>query len=208
MLMGRGFLGLGAHARGQKTSDRTGIQNCVYQTGPGAFQTAEHRVLYGIANMALLRHGIDEPERFCLPRVDGFSRQHQRHRLHRIDQARETRGTAETGMQAQHHFRKTEARAVDRNPRLTGERDFEAAAEAKAVDDGNGRNLQVFEPIDHRVGSADGGFDGTGIGCAAKFVDVRSRDEAGFLGGTNDDSRRALAFQRRKHRVEFFNDVG
>ena len=40
------------------------------------------------------------------------------------------------------------------------ERDFEAAAEAKAVDHGDRRNAQRFEAIDHGMGAADLGLDG------------------------------------------------
>ncbi len=208
MLMGSGLLSLGAHPRAQKASDRTGIQNAVQQTGVSAFQTAEQRVLDGIADMPLLRHAIDKPERLRTTRVDGFAGQHQRHRLHRIDQTCEPRGAAEARMQAQHHFRKTEARPVDRNTRLTGQRDFEAAAEAEAVDHGDGRNLQAFEAVDHRVRSADTSLNGTGIGRAAEFVDVRTGNEAGFLRRANDKSRGPLVFQRREHGVEFLDDVG
>ena len=62
-------------------------------------------------------------------------------------------------MQAEHHFGKAKARAVDRNARLAGERDLEAAAEAEAVDHGDGRNLQGFEAVDHRMGVADRDLD-------------------------------------------------
>src|SRR6202043_1683064 len=115
---------------------------------------------------------------------------------------------AETRVQAELHFRKTKAGAVDRNPRLTGQRDFEAAAEAEAMNYRNGRDFQGFESVDHRMGSADRGFDWTGIGRAAKFVDVGAGDETGFFRGTYDKSRRALAFQRRQNGVEFFDDIG
>ncbi len=111
-------------------------------------------------------------------------------------------------MQAEHHFRKAKAGAVDRNARLAGERDFEAAAEAEAVNDGDGRNLQTFQAVDHRMGPADGRFDGPRIGRAAKFVDVGAGDEAGLLRRANDESRGPLAFQRREHGVEFLDDVG
>ena len=167
---------------------RTGpkFRIAVEQAGPGALQAAEHRILDRIADMPLLRHRIDQPERLRLARIDGLAGQHQRHRLHRIDQTRETRGAAETGMQAEHHFRKAEARAVDRDARLAGQRDFEAAAEAEAVDHRDGRNLQRFEPVDHRMRPADRGLDHVGIGRAAKFVDVGAGDEAGWLRRAND----------------------
>ena len=208
MLMRRGFFGLSTHARGEKAFDSTEIQDGIQQPGPGASQTAEHRVLDGIADVPLLSHRIDQPERLCPPRIDGLAGQHQRHRLHRIDEMGETRGAAETGMQAEHHFRKTKAGAVDRNARLAGERDFEAAAEAEAVDHRHGRNLQSFKPVDHRMRPADRGFDRLRIGRAAKFIDVRASDEAGFLRRANDKAGRPLVFQRREHGIEFLHDIG
>ena len=144
--------------------------------------------------MPLLRHRIDQPERLGPARVDGLAGQHQRHRLHRIDQTREARGAAEAGMQAEHHLRKAKARAVDRNARLAGQRDFEAAAEAEAVDHGDRRNLQGFEAIDHRMRPADRGLDRARIGRAAKFVDVGAGDEAGFLRRADDQPGRAAGF--------------
>ncbi len=207
VLMRRGLFGFRAHARGEKTSDRTEIEDGVQQPGPGARQTAEHGILDGVADVPLLRHGIDQPERLCPPRIDGLAGQHQRHRLHWIDETREARGAAKTRMQAEHHFRKTKAGAVDRNARLAGERDFEAATEAEAVNDSDGWNLQSFKPVDHRVRPADRGLDLPRIGRAAKFIDVRAGDEAGFLGRANDKSRRPLALQRHEHGAEFFDHI-
>ena len=111
-------------------------------------------------------------------------------------------------MQTEHHFRKAKPGAVDGDTRLAGERDFEAAAEAEAMDHGHGRNLQAFEAVGHRMGTADRGLDRAGIGRAAKFVDVRTGNETGCLRGANDNSRGPLAFQRRQHQIEFFDDIG
>src|SRR5260370_40254587 len=120
---------------------------------------------------------------------------------------REARGAAEPGMQAEHHFRKTKAGAIDRNPRLAGERDFEAAAEAEAVDHRDARDFESFEAVDYRVPPANSGLDGPRIGGAAKFVDVGTGNETGFLRGANHKSRGALIFQRRQHGIEFLDDI-
>ncbi len=180
----------------------------VENTGLAALQPAEHRVFRGIADMPLLRHRVDEAEQLGPARVDGFAGQHQRHRLHRVDEPREARGAAETGVQAEHHFRKTKAGAVDRNSRPAGECDFESAAKTETVDHGDGRNLQRFEPVDHRVRPADRGLDRLGVGGAAKFVDVGAGNKPGCLCGANDKARGPLTFQHRQHRVEFFDDIG
>ncbi len=111
-------------------------------------------------------------------------------------------------MQPEHDFRKTKPRAIDRNTRLAGQRDFEAAAETEAVDHSHLWNLQGFEAVDHRMGPTDRGLDRAGIDGAAKLVDIRAGDEAGWLGRANDNACRPLAFQRRQHGIKFFDDVG
>ena len=207
MLMGSRLLRLGAHPRGKKAPHRGEIQDGVEKAGPRLFQVAEHRVLDGVADVPLLRHRIDQPERFGLARVDRLAGQHQRHRLHRIDQMRETRGAAEAGMQAEHHLGKAKARAVDRDARLAGQRHFEPAAEAETVNHRDGRDLQAFEAVDHRMGPADRRLDNSGIGGAAEFVDVGAGNEAGCLRRANDNPDRPLAFQRRQHLIQFFDDI-
>ncbi len=110
-------------------------------------------------------------------------------------------------MQAEHHFRKTEARAVDGDARRTGQRHFQPAAETEAVDHGNRRNLQSLQPVDHRMRAADLRLHRARVGGATKFIDVGAGDEAGWFRRADHDSRGALAFQRRQQGVEFFHHV-
>ena len=49
-------------------------------------ELAERRVLHGGADMALLRHRVDEAERLRPAGIDGAAGEHQRHGLQRIDQ--------------------------------------------------------------------------------------------------------------------------
>ena len=81
-------------------------------------------------------------------------------------------------MQAEHHFRETEARTVDRDARLAGERDFKAAAEAEAVHDGDRRHAEIFQPVGDAMRAADLHLNLARIGRTAKSVDVRTGDEA------------------------------
>jgi len=111
-------------------------------------------------------------------------------------------------MQAEEHLGKAEAGAVDRDPRLAGERDFEAAAEAEAVDHGECRDFQAFEAVGHGMGAADRRLDRAGIGGAAEFIDVGAGDEAGGFCGANDEAGRALALQLRQHGIELRQHVG
>ena len=68
-------------------------------------------------------------------------------------------------------------------------------------------NAQRLHPIDHRMRAADLGFDGVGVRDAAEFVDVGAGDEAGGLGGTNDEARGPCAFELGQHPVEFLDQV-
>ena len=208
MLGGRGLRRLAPHPRSEKTTHWTGIQHGIEKAGPGALQAAEHGIFHRVADVALLRHGIDEAERLGTARVDGLAGQHQRHRLHRIDELGETRGAAEARMQPQHHLGETKTRIRNRNAGLTGQRNLEAAAEAKTVDHGDGRKLDRLQPVNHRMRARNLRLDRGRIGRAAEFIDVCAGDETGRLGGANDKPGRPLAFERRQHRVELCQHVG
>src|ERR1700733_1421518 len=111
-------------------------------------------------------------------------------------------------MQPEHHFRKTKAGAINRNARLAGECYFEPAAETETVDHSHLGNLQGFEAVDHRMRPADRGLDRTGIGGAAKFIDIGAGNEAGWFCGANDDARRPLVLQRGQHQIKFLDQIG
>src|SRR5579871_4696264 len=116
----------------------------------------------------------------------------------------EARGAAKARMQAEHHLGEAEARAIDGDARLAGERHFKSAAEAKAVDDGDLRQPQRLEAIDHRMSPADRSLDRLRITCAAKLIDIGAGDEAGFFRRANDEARRLPAFQLGQNMIELF----
>jgi hypothetical protein len=105
-----GLFRLGTHAAGKHAANGAEIEQRHQRALFGALKLAGDRVLHGVTNMTLLADGIDEPQRLCPARVDGAARQHQRHRLHGIDELCEARGAAKAGMQAQHHLGEAEAR--------------------------------------------------------------------------------------------------
>ena len=96
--------------------------------------------------------------------------------------------------------REAEARRPRSQSALAGERDFEAAAEAEAVSRRQRRNLQRFEAVDHV--SRGRSRPRPRSDRPAEFVDVGAGDEAGVLGGADDEpasgcSRRELASTSR-----------
>ena len=83
---------------------------------------------------------------------------------------------------------------------VAGERDLEAAAEAEAVDHGDGRHFQASSRSITACARPIAVSTVARIGRAAEFVDVGAGDEAGRLGGADHEARGPLAFQRRQHR--------
>jgi hypothetical protein len=208
MRMWRGLLGFFPHARGEQPARGRGVEHAVEEARLRMLETAEHRILHRIVDVPLLADGIHQAKPLGAPRIDGAASEHQGHRLRGIHQAREARGATETGMQAEHHLGEAEARAIDGDARLAGERHLQAAAEAEAVDDRDRRQPQRLEAIDHRMRAADFGFDGLRIAGAAKRVDVGAGDEAGCFRRADDEARRTLAFQLGQDMIELFHHIG
>ena len=103
-------------------------------------------------------------------------------------------------MQAEHHLGKAEPRVVDGDAVVAGEREFEPAAEAEAVDHRHGRHVQVVEPIDDRVRLRQAGLDIGRVGHVAEFADVGAGDEAVALGGADHQPLGLVALDRRRAR--------
>jgi hypothetical protein len=98
-------------------------------------------------------------------------------------------------MQAELHFGKAEARVIDGDAVIAGERHFEAAAKAIAVDDRNGHAWQLVEPVQHRVAAGQQRFNLRRIGDAAKLRDVSAGDEAARLCRANDNTPWRFTFE-------------
>ena len=81
-------------------------------------------------------------------------------------------------MQAEQNFGEAEACVVDGDAEIAGQRHFEAAAEAIAVDHGDRRQRQPVEAIEHRVAARQRRLDRRRIGNAAELGDVGAGDEA------------------------------
>ena len=105
-------------------------------------------------------------------------------------------------MQAEQHFGESEARVVDGDAEIAGQRHFEAAAEAIAVDHRDRRQRQPVEPIEHRMAARQHRLDRRRIGNAAELRDVGAGDEAAALGRTDDQPARPVAFELFQHGVE------
>jgi len=158
MLDLRLFGGLRAHALGRKLAAGRGIDEGNQHPAALSFQFPSDRRGRSGLHVPLRHHRVDEAKRLRAPVADVAAGQHHAHGLERIDQARQPHGAAEAGMQPEHHLGEAEARVVDRDAEIAGERDLKAAAEAIAMDDGDRRHAQTIEPVDHGVGLAQAGF--------------------------------------------------
>ena len=96
-------------------------------------------------------------------------------------------------MQAKQHFRETEAGVVDGDAEIAGQRHFEPAAEAIAVDHRDRRQRQPVEAIEHRVAARQRRLDRRRVGDAAELGDVGAGDEARALGGADHQPARTIA---------------
>ena len=110
-------------------------------------------------------------------------------------------------MQAEQHFRETEARVIDGDAEIAGQRHFEPAAEAIAVDHRDGRQRQPVEAIEHRMAARQRLHDRRRVGDAAELGDVGAGDEAGALGGADHQPARMIALDLFQHRVELGEHV-
>ena len=121
----------------------------------------------------------------------------QPHRAHRAAEAR---------MDAQHHLGQAERdlRIVGRDAMPAGEREFEPAAEAIAVDRRDGGAGQVLEPLQHGVRRADGRHGLVRPADLAELRDVGAGDEAA-LGGDDHEARGAGLCDCGEPLVEFFH---
>ena len=114
------------HPRGEEAAHRAEVEKRIRE-GPAAARLRRPNTasLTAFRTWRSCVTASTRPSDLALARVDGLAGQHQGHRLHRIDQMREARGAAEAGMQAEQHLRETEARIVDRDPRLAGRARFQ-----------------------------------------------------------------------------------
>ena len=187
---------LGTHAIAENAAYRPEIHQMTEQALLVRFQAAEDRVLHRAAHVTFLGHCIDKTKRLGLAGVDGFARQHHRHRFKWADEMCEPRRATQTRMQAKHHFGKSEPRIVDGDPRIACERNFQTSAETETVNDSDTRNFQRFQPIDDGVRLVHFGFDLTRIGRTTKLVHISARNEPGCFSRANNKSRRTLGLQR------------
>ena len=80
---------------------------------------------------------------------------------------RQPNRAAEARMQPEQDLGKAEARVVDGDAMVAGQRQFEPAAEAIAVDHRDGRQRQAVEPVEHGMAARQQRLDLRGIGDAA-----------------------------------------
>src|SRR5579872_7293390 len=116
--------------------------------------------------------------------------------------ARQAHRAAKAGMQPKQHFGKAEARVIDGDAIVAGKCEFEPAAEAIAVDDGDGYGAEPIEPVEHRMAACDQRLDFGYVLDAAKLRDIGAGDEAAALGRADHDAARRIGFERLQDGVE------
>src|SRR5690606_36989662 len=169
-------------------------------------ERTRYRRTHGILDMPFLDRRIHETERLGLIRMDRLSGQHHRHRLDRINERRQPERAAETGMDTEHDFGEAEFRIADGDPVPAGERDLQPAAETVAVNHRHGRYRKPGEAIDDGMRPRHAGFHPMRFRHVLEIADIRPRDEAALLGGTDDEAFGAHAFYVIERIIELGHD--
>jgi hypothetical protein len=149
---------------------------------------------------------VDQSQLQRLVRAQVLAREHQVHRRRHAHQLHGAHGTAETRMNAQHHLRQPQRhlRIVGADAVTASHGEFEPAAEAVAIDGGNGGEGQVREPLQDAVRRADRRHGCSRLAHLAELGHVGACDEA-TLAGTDDQAGRALLLGLAQALVEFFH---
>ena len=98
-----------------------------------------------------------------------------------IDEASQSNRAAKPRMESEQDLGESKCGVLDRDPIIAGQRDFQSAAEAIAVNHGDGRQRQPVKTIKNAMTADQQRFDLCGIRDPAKFTDIRTRDEATWL---------------------------
>ena len=128
---------------------------------------------------------------------------HQRvlhaHHAHRAD------NTASARQQAQRHFRQTELglRVVQGNTAMTGQRDFQTATQCSAVQRGNHRNTEGFQPAQVALEdpAAFRHLRGICLGDLDQVLQVTTGKEGALCRGDDDTGDVGLLFFQTRHRL-------
>jgi hypothetical protein len=133
------------------------------------------------------------------------SGQHHRQRLGRADQARQTRGAAPARMDAELHLRQCDARfrRARGDAHSARQREFGAAAHARAVDRGDGRHRQAREPFEHPLAMLDFLAHRALAVVAFEFLEVGAHGETRGFARMDHHGSGALDRDAFQHAVQF-----
>ena len=106
-------------------------------------------------------------------------------------------------MESEQDLGESEQGVLDRDPIIAGERDFQSATKAIAVNHGDGRQRQTVETIEDAMTADEQCFDRCGIRDPAKCTDICPRDEATGFAGSNDQTFWSIVLDSRQGRIEF-----
>jgi hypothetical protein len=164
-----------SHAGGEQAARGTAIEKLAEEVLLGRLERARDRGFDPGANVPLLGDGVDKSEELGFADAFGPPGQHHRHRMDRIDEVGQSNRAAKPRMESEQDLGESEQGVLDRDPIIAGERDFQSATKAIAVNHGDGRQRQTVETIEDAMTADEQCVDPCGIRDPAKFTDICPR---------------------------------
>ena len=161
------------------------------QACPHGFLLGKDGLAGGPAKLMMRRDElIGDPRRACLARTEHAAGKHRRHRVHRAGLTQPAGRAVEARDNTKLHLGQAEPCALFAvyDTIMAGERKFEAAAKAKAVNGGYRRHGQSLDPVEQRRHGVDGFDDLIFSGESVEFLDIGAGDEALVLAGHDHEA--------------------
>ncbi len=172
---------------------------------PGATISSRTRCSAASTSHAAGTARATRPMRSARLRVERAPGEQQVEGAGQADQARQPRGAAEAGQDAEQHLGQSDlgARLLARDPRIARQRQLDAAAQAHAVDGRDRGHPQRREPPVDRVRAAHQGPHLLGVGERGDGVDVGAGDErAALAAAQHHPAHVRVGLDRRQRRLE------
>ncbi len=147
-----------AHPVGHPRADRPQGHRTLGERRRLGIALGQHRLAALPAQHVGVAHQlVDEIKLARLRGAQNLARQHQLHRIDRPGLADRTAGSGKAGKNPQIDFRKTQLGpiVIDRNAVVTRQRELQPAAHTEPRNAANERDLEILDPLEHRVGALE-----------------------------------------------------